>query len=414
MEILTTKAPAVHSVDKPKKVKQPKKKAAEVALRFEVELDLSENACNIISFPELVRRANADKKKSKSAKRSGSGEVASSSANTLDPFGDDDDDDVARIAAQLEEKYGRGSAYEDYIDKGEGYDENDSFIDNAEAYDELIPASLTTEHDGFYINTGELKFKPVEPTTEHANGGTKSEDNEFETARVLQKLKRKRNRIEDDDDVNQNPSASKIPRKKKETKKDPMMSIAEPNSMVASFPYDLPPKSSASTIDPSENIVAQQIPVKKYKRQQQQQQQQSLLEQMSTVHNATQLLQKQRKTTKDASSMLTSQNATVTSTLYGSHGPPQPSTDPMSISSFAHNVISNTIQQMINNGSAGSSSGVNGVGNSSSSNTSLLQLKNDLVSVKVPIDIVQAVPLSKPGITSEGCLSYEWNRFLVE
>lgn len=279
METLTTK-PAVHTVDKPKKVKQPKKKAVEVALRFEVELDLSENHCNIISFPELVRRASADIKK-KTAKRSSSGEVASSQTNTLDPFGDEDDDEVARIAAQFEEKYGRNSAYEDYIDKGEGYDENDSFIDNAEAYDELIPTSLTTEHDGFYINTGELKFKPVEQTGDQAaNGSMKNvEVNEFETARVLQKLKRKRNRIEDDDDVNEDRLApSKMPRKKKEPKemkKETKMSIAEQNALLASFPYDRPQKSStsatASSIDPSQN-VAQQIPVKKYKRQQQQQQ----------------------------------------------------------------------------------------------------------------------------------------------
>lgn len=75
--------------------------------------------------------------------------------------GDEDDDDVARLAREMEEKYvsrgllwlspcllpfsvhfqGSGSAYSkcnkrgtvDEFDKGVGYDENDSFIDNTDA-----------------------------------------------------------------------------------------------------------------------------------------------------------------------------------------------------------------------------------------------------------------------------------------
>ncbi|XP_058056175.1 ubinuclein-2 [Anopheles bellator] len=82
------------------------------------------------------------------------------------------DNDVARVARELELKYGSGTAYAskgkharpsklDYCDRGAGYDEEDSFIDNSEAYDELIPQEIETVGGGFYINSGQLEFKQL-------------------------------------------------------------------------------------------------------------------------------------------------------------------------------------------------------------------------------------------------------------
>ncbi|XP_061567429.1 ubinuclein-2b isoform X2 [Cololabis saira] len=84
-----------------------------------------------------------------------------------DPFADDDKErrEVEELARKFESKYGgvlkkkKKDRMQDLIDIGYGYDETDPFIDNSEAYDELVPASLTTKHGGFYINTGTLQFR---------------------------------------------------------------------------------------------------------------------------------------------------------------------------------------------------------------------------------------------------------------
>ncbi|XP_006874959.1 PREDICTED: ubinuclein-1 isoform X2 [Chrysochloris asiatica] len=83
----------------------------------------------------------------------------------LDPFNDEEKErhKVETLARKFEEKYGgkkrRKDRIQDLIDMGYGYDESDSFIDNSEAYDELVPASLTTKYGGFYINSGTLQFR---------------------------------------------------------------------------------------------------------------------------------------------------------------------------------------------------------------------------------------------------------------
>ncbi|XP_029014324.1 ubinuclein-2b isoform X2 [Betta splendens] len=118
-----------------------------------------------------------------------------------DPFADDEKErrEVEELAKKFESKYGLGTKkkkkdrMQDLIDIGYGYDDTDPFIDNSEAYDELVPASLTTKHGGFYINTGTLQFRPASDS-EGENAGT--DDHHFKKMkdgeeRVVKKRRKK-------------------------------------------------------------------------------------------------------------------------------------------------------------------------------------------------------------------------------
>ncbi|XP_033827782.1 ubinuclein-2b isoform X1 [Periophthalmus magnuspinnatus] len=120
-----------------------------------------------------------------------------------DPFADDEKErlEVEELARKFESKYASGGGakkkkkdrMQDLIDIGYGYDETDPFIDNSEAYDELVPASLTTKHGGFYINTGTLQFRAAsdsegEDTSTAENHFKKMKDGE---ERVIKKRRKK-------------------------------------------------------------------------------------------------------------------------------------------------------------------------------------------------------------------------------
>ncbi|KAG2463523.1 UBN2 protein, partial [Polypterus senegalus] len=131
-----------------------------ITLRLNLRLsEPSDKASTEFNYNELV---NAMKVKKPS-------ETAS---NPNDPFNDEMRErlEVEALAKKFEAKYAtnkkRRDRLQDLIDIGFGYDETDPFIDNSEAYDELVPASLTTKFGGFYINTGTLQFRQASDSEE--------------------------------------------------------------------------------------------------------------------------------------------------------------------------------------------------------------------------------------------------------
>ncbi|KAI3353039.1 hypothetical protein L3Q82_019612 [Scortum barcoo] len=134
-----------------------------------------------------------------------------SAHNPDDPFCDDERErlQVETLAKKFENKYGntgkkkKKDRMQDLIDIGFGYDETDPFIDNSEAYDELVPASLTTKLGGFYINTGTLQFRAASDS--EGEGDKKLNDDKEQ---VIKKRKKKEvNNLEE-----KNPKKNRVPK----------------------------------------------------------------------------------------------------------------------------------------------------------------------------------------------------------
>ncbi|XP_012261586.2 ubinuclein-1 isoform X2 [Athalia rosae] len=154
--------------------------------RFSLTLpESNEQACPEFNYRELLK--SAEKKRKKENKKGDENNVV----NGLDPHDDDDDDKFREMAKRFEAKYGTGTAgrkkhnkYDDYVDLGAGYDETDSFIDNTDAYDEIVPEEMTTVRGGFYINSGALEFKTSEgnPVIGNHNNNNNNEDESSESS----------------------------------------------------------------------------------------------------------------------------------------------------------------------------------------------------------------------------------------
>ncbi|XP_065345354.1 nucleolar and coiled-body phosphoprotein 1 [Cloeon dipterum] len=144
---------------------QEKSKTQAKTHRFQLELgESNEKTCPELNYRELV-----ESEEKKATKKLATLKDGKESFMDID---DEERNQMEAMARKFEEKYGgsgtnkkkrkKENHNEEYRDLGAGYDDNDSFIDNTEVYDEIVPCEMTTAQGGFYINCGALEFKQVE------------------------------------------------------------------------------------------------------------------------------------------------------------------------------------------------------------------------------------------------------------
>ncbi|XP_067298209.1 ubinuclein-1 isoform X2 [Pseudorasbora parva] len=188
------------------------------AMRVELKLfEPDEQRCPEFCYTDLISAKEAPEKK----KLQTSDEVVE----------DRERDELEALARKFEAKYGdackrKKDRLQDLVDIGFGYDESDSFIDNSEAYDELVPACLTTRYGGFYINSGTLQFRPAsegDNENDFENNGFKPKKRKLKQGKDKKMGKKKR---EDDmlakkeeEEVRKSTSPDKSSAKKKKNKK---------------------------------------------------------------------------------------------------------------------------------------------------------------------------------------------------
>ncbi|KAF3687946.1 Ubinuclein-2 [Channa argus] len=113
-----------------------------------------------------------------------------------------ENDELAAIARKLEGRHGgkpkKKDRIQDLIDIGYGYDDEDSFIDNSEAYDEFVPASITTKFGGFYVNSGVLQFRQASEAETETEDFTTEKTHKRSKKRKFNDEKKKRCRVNEE------------------------------------------------------------------------------------------------------------------------------------------------------------------------------------------------------------------------
>uniref|UniRef100_A0A8D8M9Y6 Yemanuclein-alpha n=1 Tax=Cacopsylla melanoneura TaxID=428564 RepID=A0A8D8M9Y6_9HEMI len=72
-----------------------------------------------------------------------------------------DEDELVKMAKKFEQKYGGTVKKDKYSELGAGYDDEDSFIDNTDAYNDELSEDLLPKHGGYYLNRGSLVLERI-------------------------------------------------------------------------------------------------------------------------------------------------------------------------------------------------------------------------------------------------------------
>ncbi|XP_069983113.1 ubinuclein-1 isoform X4 [Penaeus vannamei] len=184
---------------KKEKKKEKKMKTVRIILTLP---ESNEKSCPEFNYRELVSLKLHDRIGKKNL-----GDVINGPPlDPSDPFASDEDAALRALARQFENRYGgylpnkkkKRRKENDFSTLGEGYDETDPFIDNTDAFDEVMPVHMETKERGFYINSGELDFEEVEEGEESSSSSSEGEDSEDSETEV--KKKKKMNRIDSDEE----------------------------------------------------------------------------------------------------------------------------------------------------------------------------------------------------------------------
>ena len=122
---------------------------------IEITIDLKEHLCSE-GFPRVNFASLVERNKTPSNPESSNGAVPLLPENQSGRL------DISRQMnmAQSRKKY-KGIREQDFYEVAQGYDSDDSFVDDSEAHEDLAPFETKLEHGSFYVNFGKVAFSDL-------------------------------------------------------------------------------------------------------------------------------------------------------------------------------------------------------------------------------------------------------------